>query len=85
VQSTAFESTLPKVKSLSCFFSPSLLRAHKNGNWEVVMKTGQRLNLSAIDYLLIPINQNNVHWTLALARPCDFTTVQVEMGEKFSN
>jgi sentrin-specific protease 1 len=65
VQSTAFESTLPKVKSLSCFFSPSLLRAHKNGNWEVVMKTGQRLNLSAIDYLLIPINQNNVHWTQA--------------------
>jgi len=65
VQSTVFESTLPKVKSLSCFFSPSLLRAQKNGNWELVMKTGQGLNLSAIDYLLIPINQNDVHWTLA--------------------
>ena len=29
------------------------------------MKTGQGLNFWAIDYLLIPINQNYVHWTLA--------------------
>ncbi len=29
------------------------------------MKTAQELNLLAIDYLLIPINLNNLHWTLA--------------------
>lgn len=64
MESTVVGSTLPKVKSLSCFFSPSLLRAQDNGNWKVVKKTVQRLNLSAVDYILIPINHNDVHWTL---------------------
>jgi sentrin-specific protease 1 len=41
-----------------------LLRAQENGNWEVLKNTLQRLNLSAVDYILIPINQNDVHWTL---------------------
>lgn len=30
----------------------------------MIKKTVQKLNLSVVDYILIPINQNDVHWTL---------------------
>ncbi len=58
MESTVSESTLPKVKSLSVFFSPSLERTQENENWETVKKNYSRLNFSTIDYILIP-NEND--------------------------
>ncbi|KAK4024551.1 hypothetical protein OUZ56_009973 [Daphnia magna] len=60
-ESSNMESLSPKVINLSCFFVLSLLRAQQTGNLSQVMK----INVLETDLILIPLNINNVHWTLA--------------------
>ena len=54
----------PSITNLSCFFVPSLLRAQQSGNWTQVMKATRNINVFETDIILIPLNINNVHWTL---------------------
>ncbi|KZS08308.1 Uncharacterized protein APZ42_027789 [Daphnia magna] len=59
------EPVSPKDINLSCFFVLSLLRAQQTGNWSQVMKATRKINVLETDLILIPVNINNVHWTLA--------------------
>lgn len=58
----------PRVQVVNTFFYPKLSGCNSHGEYDYtqVRRWTKKFDVFASDYLLVPINSSNVHWTLAV-------------------